>query len=344
MTNNEAAVTDPASEETPPARPTKKATRRPVLWGVLSGWVLIFLPYLAVTIIRNHGIGFLFEEPSSGLYYNASVLLLLPFVQGFAAGWVRGPLKPDSLRGWSITFAVLFWDLIAAALFLREGIICLIMASPLLLGFFAIAFLIGRAIAGWRSGGRVSVSLAPLVLLAVLAETAGPKPNYPDAITDSVTVNAPADYVWRYVVQYPDNPNPPDYWLWQLGVPAPTHSVAPVQAVGEKRECRFNGGQAFEERIAELEPNRKLVFVITKQPQDPEIIGHLTVDKGEILLTQNPDGTTTLTATSWYRLHVRPAAYFDMWAADITRHVHFRVLGYMKQLAERDYARDRGIK
>lgn len=331
-------MAEPTETETPPAPPAQKPAGRPVVWGLLSGWVLIFLPYLVVTIIRNQGIGFLLEGPWSGLYYNASVLLLLPFVQGFVAGCVRGPLKPGGQRGWSISFLVLLWDTLGAAVFLHEGIICLIMASPLLLGFFAIAFLIGRSVAGWRSGKRVSVSLVPLVVLAVIAETAGPKPDYPDAITDSVTVNAPADYVWRYVVQYPDNPNPPDYWLWQLGVPAPTHSVAPVQAVGKKRECRFNGGQVFEERIAELEPNRKLVFVITKQPEDPEIIGHLTVDKGEILLTQNPDGTTTLTATSWYRLHVRPAAYFDMWAADITRHVHFRVLGYMKHLAERDYA------
>lgn len=334
-------MTEPTDTATPPAPPAKTPKRRPVLWGLLSGWLLIFVPYAAVTIVQHHGVGFLLESPSNWFSDNASILLLLPFVQGFVSGLVRGALKPGVQRGWSIAFWVLLWDITGAMGFLREGVICLLIASPLLLGCFTIAFLVGRSIAEWRTGRRASVSLVPLVLLAVMAETSGPKPNYADAITDSVTVNAPADYVWRYVVQYPDNPNPPDYWLWRIGVPAPTHSVAPVQAVGEKRECRFNGGQVFEERIAELEPNRKLVFVITRQAQDPEILGHMTVDKGEILLTQNPDGTTTLTATSWYRLHVRPAAYFGLWAADITRHVHFRVLGYMKQLAERDYARQK---
>ena len=39
-----------------------------------------------------------------------------------------------------------------------------------------------------------------------------------------------------------------------------------------------------------------------------------------MLLTRSADGSTTVTATSWYRLFVRPGFYFDWWTADITRH------------------------
>lgn len=309
------------------------------LWGLLTGWILIFLPYIIVFYIRYKGTIPTFVAANTPEWlYNGSLLMLLPLVQGFVAGLKTGPNRQLIVLGFVIVFVIWFADVLLGAVFLREGVICLVMAAPLHLAIIALGYGVGRGLARWRRSKTVSVSLVPFIVLAVIAETAGPTPNCADAISDSVTVNAPPEYVWKYVVDYPDNPNPPNYWLWQIGLPAPTHSVAPVQAVGARRDCKFTQDHAFEERIAELEPNRKLVFVITKQPQHPEIIGHITVDKGEIVLTPNADGTTTITATSWYRLHVRPAAYFDLWAADVTRHIHFRVLGYMKTLSERDYA------
>jgi len=311
-------------------------------WGVISGWVVIFLPYLAVMIFRNKGVEFL-ASASPEWIYNGSILLLMPALQGFVAALVLGSTKRSVWSG--LAMIVLIWaiDTGLATVFLREGIICLIMAIPLLWPIIAIGYGIGRAIARTKKSRTVSVSLLPLALVWVVAETQGPPPDYHQVIVDEVTVNAPPEYIWRYVVDYPDNPNRADYWLWQVGLPAPTHSVAPVQKVGERRECRFTGDKAFIERISVLEPNRKLTFVITEQPQHPEIIGHINVDKGQIELRANPDGTTTLIATSWYRLHVRPAAYFDLWAADVTRHIHFRVLGYMKELAERDYAAGKSV-
>ena len=81
-----------------------------------------------------------------------------------------------------------------------------------------------------------------------------------------------------------------------------------------------------------------MTFKVTKQPDHPEIVGHFSLDKGQLILEVNPDGTTTVIATSWYRLFVRPAAYFNWWATDITRNIHYRVLGHMKKLAEADMA------
>jgi hypothetical protein len=86
------------------------------------------------------------------------------------------------------------------------------------------------------------------------------------------------------------------------------------------------------------------VFDVTRQPDHPEIIGHFQFDRGEIRLAANADGTTTITATSWYRLFMRPALYFDWWTSDITHNVHFRVLNHLKTLAERDFAAAEGAR
>lgn len=309
---------------------------RGFVWGLLSGWLLVFLPYAVVLFLTNMGSD---DEPVSSLqwFFGASILLLLPLVQGFFAGMMRGIHSAGVRSGLGLISAIWAVDTLMAAVFMHEGAICLVMAAPLLIGIVGVGYAFGRGVAHRKRTNMVSVSLIPLALLLTVGETVGPRPNHASVISDSITVDAPPSYVWKYVVDYPDNPNPPDYWIWQLGLPAPTHSVAPVQRIGARRECRFTDGQAYEERITELVPEQKLTFAITRQMQHPEILGHVTFDRGQIILHQNDNGTTTLTTTGWYRLHVRPAGYFEWWAADVTRHIHFRVLGYMKTLAERDY-------
>ena len=102
------------------------------------------------------------------------------------------------------------------------------------------------------------------------------------------------------------------------------------------------GGFAIE--ITEIIPNKVLTFKVTAQPDHPEIVGHFSLDKGQLYLEANADGTTTVIATSWYRIFVRPAQYFDWWASDIVRNVHFRVLHHIRDLAEADRRRAAGSR
>lgn len=245
----------------PPERPIGDHILKGILWGTLSGWLIVFVPYLIVLILKSRGLSHLWAglptEGSSLIYvYNVSLLLVMPLIQGLFGGVVRGREKQAVGSGIVVIAAITAVDIFVAFVFLREGGICILMASPLLAAILAIGYVIGRRLARVRRSRKVSMSLIPLVVVAVIGETTGPAPNYPAVVTDEVTVNAPPEYVWRYIVDYPDNPNPPKYWLWQMGLPAPTHSVAHVQEVDARRDCKFSGSQVFEERIAVLEPNK----------------------------------------------------------------------------------------
>ena len=61
---------------------------------------------------------------------------------------------------------------------------------------------------------------------------------------------------------------------------------------------------------------------------------HINILRGQFILKDNGDGTTTLTGNSWYRLYVFPVWYYDVWAQSITRNVHLRVMEHIKELSE----------
>ena len=124
-----------------------------------------------------------------------------------------------------------------------------------------------------------------------------------------------------------------------MGVPAPVQSRLSGQGIGARRECELQGHVVIEEKIVTWQPPRKMAFDIIRQPNHPELIGHMTLQRGQFDLKDNGDGTTTLRGTSWYRLHMYPATYYDWWARQVIGAVHERALQHIKQVAEGDTAR-----
>jgi len=314
----------------------KKKFKSCIWIGAAGGLVLVAVPYLTILLanILSHK-----NIPFSRLLdpqYGFSLLLVLPLVQGMLSGIIAGSYKVGFKKYAAINISILAIDFITAFILFHEGYICLIMASPFYIIIISIGLAIGHILSRYKSPIILHSSLIPLVLLAVAYDTQYMAPNFADAISDTVTINASPQQVWHYIVQYPENKTQPEYWLWQIGLPAPIQSTATGAFVGSQRQCRFTHDVQFDEQITEYVPNKVLTFKITAQPKDPEILGHFSLDKGQLYLEANPDGTTTVIATSWYRLFVRPAAYFDWWATNIVRNVHFRVLNHIKALAETD--------
>jgi uncharacterized protein YndB with AHSA1/START domain len=299
--------------------------------------MVAILPFAIIAGIIAHGSMHLYGQPAGG--YIISLVCLVPFLQSVCFGALGGRYRVGGQYVLA-AFAIFGADLLIAMIPMREGVICLIIASPLLLAIIAIGLVIGWAASSVIRSPVVRSSIVPLALLAAAYDTQTGPPIYATSVADTMTINAPPEYVWRYIVSYPENDTPADYWLWKIGLPLPTRSVATAAEIGATRECRFSQGVVLKERITELVPNKVVTFDVVEQPDDPEILGHLTLDKGQLYLEPNADGSTTVIATTWYRLYVAPALYFDWWATDIGRNVHRRVIGQVKRLAEADWRRD----
>jgi hypothetical protein len=217
---------------------------------------------------------------------------------------------------------------------MREGTICLLIVSPLLLGFMWVGIILGKYI--YFNDNTTLKASTFFVFITLFVYDSFSDHHHGNMVSDEIIIHAPKDIVWKYVAQHPRNTCKSDYWLFNIGLPCPVQSIVTGDTLGSERKCIFSNGATFDEIIVESEIYSRFTFDILKQPDDPEIIGHINIERGQFLLKANQDGTTTLIGNSWYTLNVYPAWYYDIWAVDITRNVHIRVMKHIKELAEKD--------
>lgn len=255
----------------------------------------------------------------------------LPFGMGFCTAFTCTWGRP-SVGGWrGVWYGV---SPIAVSLLLLlgigwEGLACIVMALPILVGMGALG-----AWVGWMCARTPSwQAAAPLLLLALPAlcgaDLLRPPQPAPLAVVSTVTVAAPPEEVWRNVISFPpiDSPPAPIFAIVAMPIEARIDGHDP----GATRRCVFTNG-TFVEPIQVWDAPRELTFGVEKQPE--HLDEYIAVEKGQFLLTANPDGTTTLRGTTWYRLKVFPTAYWSAWAQTFLHAIHLRVLDHVKRLSE----------
>src|SRR4051812_48601425 len=128
-------------------------------------------------------------------YHDATALIawpsffLIPFLVGLVAAWFWRRL--NRTLGWSFLDAlwVTLVALAAAAIVLREGVVCLVIVSPALYVFILCGILLGRI---WfrPDYSRLSLTVFPLVAMLTLAESIYHMER-PDVVADRIVINAP---------------------------------------------------------------------------------------------------------------------------------------------------------
>jgi uncharacterized protein YndB with AHSA1/START domain len=303
--------------------------RRWIIWlvGIVASNVLMAIVYGGVVFLIKQS-----ETKDLGAALGLPSFFLVPLFGGLLASFFWRRLLPSVGETLLNTLFVTLVLLTGAVIVFQEGAICLIMASPLLFGMVLTGTLLGRL---WfkANSSHLRVTVLPLLALLVAGEPFV-RSDLDSVVVDEVLIHAPPERVWPYVTSFPAIPEPPRFWLFKLGLPYPMETTSAGDFIGADRRCIFSGGAVFKEIVSEIEPARKLTFDIIESPADPELIGHLTPLRGQFILRDNRDGTTTLIGSSWYRLHVRPLRYFEWWAEHACRAVHLRVMEDVRRRAE----------
>ena len=271
------------------------------------------------------------DVAESGLFI-FSEFVIIPLGMGLICAWFWKDEEYTSLKktGYCCINAIIAIAL--SYVFLKEGSICLIIVSPLLVLFIVAGTMLGQQIFK-KNNQTLNVSVVALLLFVFITDSVS-KHYYQNEVSDTIVIKAPASKVWNYVVAYDKNTEPENYWLFKIGMPSPLQSTVDGYHIGANRKCIFSNGYIFDEKIVAFDINHNLTFDITNQPRDPEIMNHIDILRGQFILKDNGDGTTTVTGNSWYRLYVFPTWYYDRWAESITRNVHLRVMEHVKHLAE----------
>lgn len=288
------------------------------------------IPNLVVLAII--GINKSLNPDSNGVLVYAQ-FVILPILLGIISTWFwrNLNLKTRTILGYSVINSLL--AILLSFIFLREGVICLIIVSPLIFVFVITGAFIGKMMSK-RKNQTLNVSIVSLLLIAFISDSIADH-NYENMVGDEIIINASPSKIWKNVVAFEKMEQPNDYWLFQIGMPSPMATTVTDYKLGAGRKCIFSNGYIFDEKIVAFDVNRNLTFDIVAQPQDPEIMGHIDIQRGQFLLKDNGNGTTTLTGNSWYKLKVFPIWYYDVWAESITRNVHLRVMEHIKELSEK---------
>ena len=302
----------------------KAFLKSPVLHGVLvSNFTIIAIIGLHKYILGN--------DAKEGILI-FSEFVILPILMGVVAAWYWRDLGLSGKN--TVMYALLnsLFAILMSPIFLGEGVICLIIVSPLIFAFNITGTFMGKRMFK-RKNQPLNVSVIT-ILFAIFVVDSISEHHYQNMVGDELLIHARPEQVWKHVVAFEKIEQKNDYWLFQIGMPSPMQTTVEGYYKGAGRKCIFSNGYVFDEKIVTYDENKNLTFDIVQQPLDPEIMGHIDIIRGQFLLKDNGNGTTTLVGNSWYKLHVFPIWYYDIWAESITRNVHFRVMEHIKVLSE----------
>lgn len=319
---------------------TERGPRRPIATAVRPAprWLdgtPVLLGALAAGVLIAIGIGPLAS-------YGGALFLGAPFVQGFVIGAAtNGRPVSGSIGQLAISALLCATVLVFAA---AEGIVCIVMASPIWIGMGCVGVLMGRAVGrdAWR---RATAALLVLPLLQLLEPRFSPPPGV-FAVTTELVVRAEPQRVWDSLVTFEAMPAPTEL-PFRLGVAYPIHATIEGRGVGAVRRCSFNTGD-FVEPIEVWDEPRLLRFTVDQCPQPmiewnplhehvhaAHLHGFFAAKRGQFELLPQGDGSTLLRGTTWYAHGLHPEGYWQLWSEWLLHTIHHRVLAHIRDSAER---------
>lgn len=242
--------------------------------------------------------------------------LMLPFVVGVTIALVT----PRGMYSALLLAAIpsLLICLVSLVSLHAEGILCAVMAFPLIFVPLALGVALGtlfrKLIRPFESAkmNAVVLALGPLLLFGGHRFE---EKNYPEPRTAIVTTTmhlpAPPEEVWRNI-QSLDSLGGRKPFLMHIGLPIPQKCVLQGTSVGSKRICYFDQG-SIEESVLEWDPPHKMRLAIDRTNMPGR--HWLSFNGAEYDLTADPTGTT-ITRTTSIRSTLRPAWYwapFETW-------------------------------
>jgi hypothetical protein len=323
--------------EPPVTRPTGDRLPNALLAIVISTIAGVIMIVISVQWLKQYGVGLFF---------------FVPFAIGAIGSYLVNRGRDATIgQTAQVTFASLFLGSIVAVALAREGLICIIMAMPLLISVALLGAALGRSIARNRDEGPLPAVITLMVLpVAILLEPAHATGRMRHEVRSAIIIDAPADRIWPHIVAFRPIAEPTDL-LSRAGIAYPRYVRIEGAGVGATRYCVFSTG-TFVETVTVWEPGRRLTFDVTAAPpplrelspyrdvHPPHLDGYLRSRRGEFRLVPLPEGRTRLEGSSWYELEMAPEGYWQLFSDLLIHRIHRRVFDHIKSEVDADAQAD----
>ena len=303
--------------------------------------ISVFTTLIVCTILGAISIQFLGE-------YGWTVFVLIPFLIGFLPPVIISERKKITRnKSYQVSFITLGLACLGLLVFAVEGLICIAMASPILV----LLTLLGSYL-GFKTQGNKTINKRNTTFILIFA-TIGlmgfdtlnePKGLIP--VTTKIIIDTNIENVWMNVISFGKIEEPTD-WIFKTGISYPTNATIDGKGIGAIRYCNFTTG-SFVEPITKWETPNLLQFDVKEQPipmnefnpfwkvHPPHLDGYFKSYKGEFKLTKIAKTETVLEGTTWFQVDITPEIYWRIWSEFIIHRIHNRVLNHIKKESEKE--------
>jgi len=309
-----------------------------IISGITLALAIAFSAYVLISASEANTIGF------ASLWFLAvlpAYLCALICYVGDPAGDRSAPFY------WSVPPAFGALVIVGSAVFLREGVICLVMLAPVwLCAGYAGAFTLRRVRRGRDDAARFHASLLFLPLMCGSVESQIPVVDKPVTLTRSIVIHASPAQIWPYAVANPHIRADEGQWNFTqsiLRLPRPRATTLSGQGVGAIRTAYWGDHINFEEKITQWQPGKRLgwTFAFTNASLQDYTDRHiapdgqfLKIDTGDYTLTPLGNGDTRLTLRTNYIAKTHVNLYAQIWGEIMLGDIQDNVLAIIKQRAE----------
>lgn len=262
---------------------------------------------LAIAVGLAAGLALEFALMSAEQQRTAMFYVVVP---GTIALIVIALLPPKTSTGW--TMVAITIGLVLAGPLLREGMICLWIASPLFYGLVGLVAWVDR-----QDRGRRALAILPILLIAGL-EGIGPIPTAArDNQATAIRTLDVSPLVVEQLLAGTPRFRSPESWFLNLGFPKPVEATGSGLGLGDSRHVVFNPRISLG-LFATPEPRSMTMVVSRRDPQrvvfritqDTAMARWLDFQSAEVTWHALPGNKTRVTWTLNYRRTFDPSWYF----------------------------------
>ena len=257
---------------------------------------------------------------------------------------------PRAERSLSRNLGIALWSLLALCLLLLlpgiEGIVCILMALPIMLPGIMLGVVVAWFSTRWWQNRGTTLTVIALPLLIFPLEAQVSWPDYQGHVSTEIAIAAPPETVWANTVEIRDID--PDKLRFTIShdlmfFPRPLDARLDHHGPGATRALKWTSGVHFRELITDWQPNRRLgwTFAFDADSIPAEIDRRLRPDgeasellRGEYVLEPDGKGGTILRLTTHYKVSLPWNGYGRLWADRLLSDFHVSVLDVIKTRSE----------